>query len=158
MKHIYQIQEKCIIKKTPYTNQELLEFILNHDKDLEEAYSFLQKFYKIAYTATIEDARKKINEWINEIKKSNKYIGNLRNAALTIESWITPIVNSFRIDDKKIGLLSNGPCEAKNNCNKTIIKAGYGYKDPYLLRKLILLEDRERTDRRNSKKEKQYNN
>lgn len=149
---------KMYNKKTPYTNQELLEFILNHDKDLEEAYSFLQKFYKIAYTATIEDARKKINEWINEIKKSNKYIGNLRNATLTIESWITPIVNSFRIDDKKIGLLSNGPCEAKNNCNKTIIKAGYGYKDPYLLRKLILLEDRERTDRRNSKKEKQYNN
>lgn len=93
-----------------------------------------------------------------EIKKANKYIGNLRNTAFKIESWITPIVNSFRIDDKKIGLLSNGPCEAKNNCNKTIIKAGYGYKDTYLLRKLILLEERERTDRRNSNKEKQYNN
>lgn len=141
-----------------YTRQQILEYILNNDSDLAEAYTLLQELYDIAFTSTEMNARKRINGWVKKVKSSDKHISALKDAALTIGSWIIPITNSFHIDETKLGLLSNGPCEAKNNTVKSIIKAGYGYKDFNLLRRIVLMDDRERTRRKEKEKNKKYNN
>lgn len=54
--------------------------------------------------------------------------------------------------------MTNAYCEAKNNTVKTIVKAGYGFKNFKYLRHLILIRDREKSKRNNFKKEEKYNN
>lgn len=42
-----------------YTNQEILEKIINNDKDLLEAYLYLQELYYIVYNVPYTEAKKK---------------------------------------------------------------------------------------------------
>jgi hypothetical protein len=41
-----------------YTNQEILERIINNDNDLLEAYEYLQELYYIVYNVQYKEARK----------------------------------------------------------------------------------------------------
>lgn len=132
-----------------YTNQEILEKIINSDNDLDEAYTYLQKLYYIMYNVTYDEARKAINSWCEEIKKSkNKNIYPLKQAVNTIEEWEPQIINSFIISEEIGGNITNGSVEAKNNMIKTIIKNSNGIKNFKMLRAKVLETEKSRKNRR----------
>ncbi len=131
--------------------------MVNNDKDLYEAYNLLQDLNTIAFSATYDTAREELTNWFKKVENSECHIEPLKNVVRTLKTWRTAIINSFIIDEEKIGLISNGCCEAKNNTVKTIVKLGYGYKKPNLLRIVVLAADRERTEQKDKQKNKKYN-
>ena len=140
--HIYGDNKK-------YTNQEILEKIINNDKDINEAYEFLQDLYYIMYNITYSEARKELKKWCNDVMKSpNKNIYPLKKAINTIYEWENQIVNSFIISDELGGNITNGIVEAKNNVVKTIIKNSYGVNNFKMLRAKVLETERTRKERK----------
>lgn len=75
------------------TYQEIIEYCLNFDNDLETSYTLLQDLYKIAKFSSYDNARENILEWCENVKKENRIIPELMKVALTYKSWINPIVN-----------------------------------------------------------------
>lgn len=125
--------------------QEIIEYCLNFDSDLEAAYDFLQDLYKIAKYSSYEDARKNLLDWCNKVESSDLKLHELKKTALTYKSWINEIVNSFIIHPKTKTRLSNGFIEGKNNFVKVIKRVGFGYKDFDTFRARILYaNDKER--------------
>ena len=120
------------------TFQEIIEYCLNFDNDLDDAYDFLQDLYKIAKFSSFEDARKKILDWCNRVESSKLKQHELKKTALTYKSWINEIVNSFIIHPKTKARLSNGFIEGKNIFVKVIKRVGFGYKDFDTFRARIL--------------------
>ena len=140
--HIYGDNKK-------YTNQEILEKIINNDKDIDEAYEFLQDLYYIMYNVTYNDARKELKKWCNDVMKSpNKNIYPLKKVINTIYEWENQIVNSFIVSDELGGNITNGIVEAKNNVVKTIIKNSYGVNNFKMLRAKVLETERTRKERK----------
>lgn len=128
-----------------YSNQEILEKIINNDKDLLEAYLYLQELYYIVYNVPYTEARKEMNKWCEKIKKStNKNLYPLKNVIDTIYEWEKQIINSFIISEELGGNITNGIIEAKNNVAKTAIKMAYGRKNFKKFRKLFLESERYR--------------
>lgn len=135
--------------KNKYTNQQILEKILNTDLDLQEAYNFLQNLYYIAYNIPFKDTRKELNKWCESIKKStNKNIYPLKKAINTIYEWENQIVNSFIISEELGGNITNGIVEAKNNVAKTLIRNSYGKNDFKKFRKQLLETEKARKNRK----------
>lgn len=130
--------------KKEYIKREVLEYMINGDDDLLEAYLLVQELYKIAYQTPYNESRKRLNEWFNKVKKSNKHIYPIKKAVKTLEEWENQIANSFIINNETYSLMTNACCEAKNNTVKTIIKDGYGLKKFKLMRIRILQIDRKR--------------
>lgn len=52
------------------TYQSVIEYCVNNDKELEEAYLLLQELYKISKLASFETAKEKILEWCKKIETS----------------------------------------------------------------------------------------
>ena len=132
--------------KTEYTKRQILEYMLNGDDDIEEAYLLLQELYKIAYQTPYSKAKNRLNEWFNKVKQSKKHINPLKRVVKTFEEWENQIANSFIINNETYSLMTNACCEAKNNTIKTIIKDGYGLKTFKLMRIRILQIDRQRKE------------
>lgn len=120
------------------TFQEIIEYCLNFDVELEAAYEFLQDLYKIAKYSSYEDARKNILDWCDKIENCNLKLPELKKTVLTYKSWINEIVNSFIIHPQTKKRLSNGFIEGKNNFVKVIKRIGFGYKDFDTFRARIL--------------------
>lgn len=120
------------------TNQEIIEYCLNFDGDLEIAYEFLQELYKIAKLATYDNAKEKLLEWCEAIDACDHKLPELKKTALTYKSWINEIVNSFIIHPVTKKRLTNGFIEGKNNFVKVIKRTGFGYKDFDTFRARIL--------------------
>lgn len=127
------------------TFQEIIEYCLNFDSDLEAAYGYLQDLYKLARYSNHDDARINILNWCDEIDNCNLKIPELKKTVLTYKSWINEIVNSFIIHPMTKKRLSNGFIEGKNNFVKVIKRVGFGYKDFDTFRARILYtSDKER--------------
>lgn len=127
------------------TFQEIIEYCLNFDNDLEIAYEFLQDLYKIARLSTDTNARKNILDWCDKVEKCNSKLPELKKTALTYKSWINEISNSFIIHPKTKVRLSNAFIEGKNNFIKVIKRIGFGYKDFDTFRaKILYSNDKER--------------
>ena len=109
--------------------QSVIEYCINNDSELEEAYFLLQELYKIAKLSSYETARKDILEWCDKVSKSEFNLIEFKKTALTYKSWINEIVNSFIIDPVTHKKLSNGFIEGKNNFCKVIKRIGFGYSD-----------------------------
>lgn len=120
------------------TFQEIIEYCLNFDKDLESAYIFLQDLYKIAKYSSFENARKNILDWCNQVEESKEKLPELKKIVLTYRSWINEIINSFIIHPATKRRLSNGFIEGKNNFCKVIKRIGFGFKDFDTFRAKIL--------------------
>lgn len=118
--------------------QSVIEYCVNSDKELEEAYLLLQELYKIAKFSSYETARKDILEWCDKVEKSEFNLKEFKKTALTYKSWINEITNSFIIDPVTHKRLSNGFIEGKNNFCKTIKRIGFGYSDFDVFRYKIL--------------------
>lgn len=63
--------------------QSVIEYCINNDKELEEAYLLLQDLYKIAKLSSFETARKDILEWCEKVDKSGFILPEFKKTALT---------------------------------------------------------------------------
>lgn len=129
--HVYYLDKDMTI-------YEIIEYIVNQDKDMEEGYTLLQELYKVARISSFEDAEKNLLEWINKINNSKYQIKEFNQVALTYKSWIKEIVNSFIINPNTKSRLTNGFMEGKNNFCKVIKRVGFGYKNFDTFRAKIL--------------------
>lgn len=120
------------------TFQEIIEYCINFDNDLEVAYEFLQDLYKLAKYSSFEEARKNVLDWCDRVEQINHKLPELKKTALTYKSWINEITNSFIIHPITKKRLSNGFIEGKNNFCKVIKRIGFGYKDFDTFRAKIL--------------------
>ena len=118
--------------------QEIIEYCLNFDNDLEVAYLYLQDLYKISKYSNYNNAREKIIEWCDLIININRKLPELKKVALTYKSWIKEIVNSFIINPVTKTRMTNGFIEGKNNFCKVIKRIGFGFKDFDTFRAKIL--------------------
>lgn len=132
-----QTIEVSYLKETK-TIDGLIEWCLNMDSDLAEAFGYLRDIYKIAKFSNFENAKANILEWCNKIENTKTKMPEFKKVALTYRHWINPIVNSFIIDIETKTKLTNGFIEGKNNISKTIKRIGFGYKDFDVFRAKIL--------------------
>ena len=109
--------------------QSAIEYCINKDSELEEAYHLLQELYKIARYSSFENAKQNILDWCDKVNNSEFNLEELKHVTLTYKSWINEIVNSFILDPITHKRLSNGFIEGKNNFCKTIKRIGFGYSD-----------------------------
>lgn len=110
--------------KMRYTENQLLEMMLNIDPKLKKAYE-LKEYYCIFCETDIDtEFRMEFLETIiNEYKLSD--IKEMVSIASTLENWKDEIVNSFcKYDNRR---LSNGPIEGRNRAVKIILKLANGY-------------------------------
>lgn len=138
-----QTFEVSYLKETK-TIDELIEWCLNLDCDLAEAFGYLRDLYKIAKFSNYENAKKDLLEWCNKIENTKTKMPEFKKVALTYKHWIKPIVNSFIIDIETKTRLTNGFIEGKNNMIKTIKRVGFGFKDFDIFRAKILHIDDEK--------------
>ena len=111
------------------TLQEIIEYCLNFDGDLEVSYLLLQELYKIAKFSNYDNARENILKWCMEVESTENKIPELVKVALTYKSWLEPIVNSFIINPITKSRMTNGFIEGKNNFAKVIKRIGFGYSN-----------------------------
>lgn len=120
------------------TLQEIIEYCLNHDSDLEEAYDLLQSLYKLAKFSTPDDARKNIIDWCDRIDENRIHLSEFKRVSLTYRNWINEICNSFIINPITKSRMTNGFIEGKNNFCKVIKRIGFGYQNFDVFRAKIL--------------------
>lgn len=131
--------------KKNMTYQEIIEFIVNFDQDLEEAYTLLQELYKIAKYSLYETADKDILDWCDKIKNSDKNLFSFKSVISTYKSWINEIKNSFLFNPYTKSRITNGFIEGKNNFCKVIKRVGFGYKNFDLFRAKIIYTSNNKT-------------
>ena len=124
------------------TRQEIIEFIINSDKELETAYWLLQDLYKISIFSSFETFTNDIEEWFMDIRKAR--IDEFIKLISSYRAWMKEIRNSFILDEKTKKRLTNGFIEGKNNICKVVKRVGFGYKKFNNLRNRILYIDNER--------------
>lgn len=125
------------------TFQEIIEYCINLDADLEESYILLQDLYKISKYSNYESAKKDILNWCDRVEKSKHKIPELVKVSLTYKSWIEPIVNSYIINPITKSRMTNGFIEGKNNFCKVIKRIGFGYSNFDVFRAKILYSNDE---------------
>lgn len=118
-----------------YINQpQLLELILNIDKNLKEAYELKESYLIFNSASTYEDARNNLSEIIGEYASCN--IEGYRQFSSTLIDWFDEIVNSFIIYNGK--RISNGRIEGTNSRIKTILKNANGFRNFSRMRNRIM--------------------
>ena len=110
---------------------EILNELKGISEELKKGYELKELFLDIINHTDLENAERKLLEWIDLCKISS--IEEFIEAAKTIENWLPYIVNSF-IDKR----YSNGYTEGTNNKIKVIKRNGFGYKNFKFFRKRIL--------------------
>ena len=130
-----------------FTRQEIIEFIINSDKDLETSYWLLQDLYKISIFSSFETFTNDIEEWFSNVRKSK--IKEFIKLLASYKAWMSEIRNSFIIDEKTKKRLTNGFIEGKNNICKVVKRVGFGYKKFENLRNRILYIDNEKLNIKN---------
>ena len=125
------------------TRQEIIEFIINSDPELEEGYILLQNLYKLSVLTNYDNFNDNMNEWINSARESK--IKEFEKTLVTYRSWFKEIRNSFIVHPITNKMLSNGYMEGKNNLCKAIKRVGFGYKNFKLLRNRIMLISNNKT-------------
>ena len=118
--------------------QEIIEYIINFDKTLEEGYHLLQDLYKIARFTPHREAEQEILNWCDKVSKIDTSIPEFKTVILTYKSWIKEIVNSFIFDPITKSRITNGFIEGKNNFCKVIKRVGFGYKNFDLFRAKVI--------------------
>ena len=118
------------------TRQDIIETVINSDKELENAYWLLQDLYKISVYSSYESFEQDIKDWFEKVYESK--IKEFKKVMCTYKEWLKEIRNSFIIDDKTHRRLTNGFIEGKNNICKVIKRNAFGFKSFDHLRNKIL--------------------
>lgn len=112
--------------------------------ELKVAYDLKEQFFGIYDATTIEEAKKKYNEWVHAIPED---LTIYNDAVATVNNWKREIFNYF-----KYGYLTNAFVEGINNTIRAIEKQGRGYDFDVLRAKVIffinhkIIKSRFRTD------------
>ena len=99
-----------------------LQEILDISRELTEAYTIKEEFFRIIINVKYQNAKKELTKWIEQCYESG--IDEMIEAAKTINNWLEEIVNSF-IDER----YTNGFTETNNNTIDKIIDRACGYKN-----------------------------
>ena len=121
------------------TIQDVLEYILNNNETIKEAYFLLQDIYKIAAQSTFDSVNNDLSVWFEDIKKTKNK--NFKSVMNTYKSWKNEIRNSFIINQTTKTRLTNGFIEGKNNYCKVVKKLAFGFKKFEVLRNRIMYEN-----------------
>ena len=120
-----------------YTNQrEMVEYCINSDHRLEDAWIILQKIYKFRDNCTVENCREKLKEIIDDLENTN--LEQMMAIAKTYKHWFNEICNSFITYGKYNKKASNAFIEGKNRLCKEIKAIGCGYNNFWIYRARIL--------------------
>lgn len=131
--------------------QEIIEYIINFDKSIEEGYNLLQDLYKIAKQTPYNEAEQAILRWCDQVSNSEYKLKEFKSVVLTYKSWIKEITNSFLFDPVTKKRITNGFIEGKNNFCKVIKRVGFGYKNFDLFRARVLYISNNKKDKNNEK-------
>jgi len=121
------------------TPRVIIDTMLTWSYELNAGYSIKEEYSYINKTSTIENAEKRIDNFIGELLLYD--IRELTDVARTLRRWKKEIVNSFnRVDGQRI---SNGPIESVNSRIKIIKQNGNGYRnfERFKLRTLYALNE-----------------
>lgn len=99
--------------------------------DLKLAIELKDEFYELLHTTTLDEAPKKIDQFIQALKHSG--INEYKYVANTYKNWRNEIINSFYEhidkDTGEIFTLTNGFIEGINNKIKVLKRVAFGYRN-----------------------------
>lgn len=131
---------KIPLYRTSWSKWELRKYLLSIDEKLAKAYNLVMEYKEFNKTATIENAKEKLNEIIESFYKTNLPFFN--DVLSTLITWKEYIINSFiTIEDEPTlekRRLSNGPIEGRNAIIEQILINGKGFTDFEIFRKRII--------------------
>ena len=104
--------------------------MLSVSADLSTAYYLKEELYKILNAKSQAQAKKLLEEWIQEAEESE--IPEFKPAITAFRNWFTQIINSISQP------ITNGFTEGCNNKIKVLKRNAYGYKNFERFRKRIL--------------------
>lgn len=122
------------------SDRTFVDYILKIDKEIDKAYTLLQKYLEFNSCFSKSEAEKEIDDLIDEFYNSgiNSYI----EFAKTLSTWKEYILNSFiRIYDpirKKMRRLSDGPIEGINSQIQKIHMNSNGFSNFNRFKKVII--------------------
>ncbi|QVK20448.1 ISL3 family transposase [Mycoplasmatota bacterium] len=108
------------------SDSSLLDYMRNIHPELGKTRELLESFYEIVHNSSYPTVYHELNNWIIEAKKTN--IGEVREAALSIERWLPEIVNSFMINPDTETKYTSAFIEGSNNYIKVIKRTSYGFR------------------------------
>jgi transposase len=132
---------RLFLKKEAHINEELrfnsykrvweshsntLDQIRNIHPELNKVREMLESFYDIVHKSVYPTVHHDLTNWIVQAKLTN--IGELREAALSIERWLPEICNSFMINPDTNTRYSSAFIEGMNNFIKVIKRTSYGFQ------------------------------
>ena len=129
-----KFHSQLLNKKT--TNREIVEYCINSDYRLEEAWGIIQKIYKFRDKCTLDNCRDMLVEIINELEATG--LEQMKSIAVTYRHWFNEICNSFITYGKYNKKASNAFIEGKNRLCKEIKAIGCGYANFWIYRARIL--------------------
>ena len=103
----------------------ILNYLLNIDDDLKEAYYLKTKYQEFNASATFDNCDEELDDFINRFLNSK--FSSLNKFGHLLLNWRQEIKNSFLVFDNR--RLSNGPMEGVNSRLKCLIKNANGYKN-----------------------------
>lgn len=113
---------------------QIVDYMLNIDIELKEAYELLNEYRNFNSCATINNAE----EWLDKliIKFHNSKSDEFYKAYKLLKNWRQEIINSFHRVNGHV--ISNGGMERANRDVKTIIRHAYGFTNFERLRNRIM--------------------
>ena len=112
---------------------ELLELLFECSPELRRAYQLREKLTRLFETShTKESARRALQRWIGEVKKSG--LSCFDKFLVTLKNWMDEITNYF------ISRLSSGWVEGFNNKIKVLKRRCYGITNPVSLFRRLWLD------------------
>jgi transposase len=126
----------CAKLKRNISTTDILDYCLNINDILAEAYYLRDKALKMFKYSTIDNIESAINDWF--ILEKQSIVREFDTVVNTYVNWKQEIINSFIINPKTGKKMSNGFIEGKNNFCKVVKRNAYGFKSFPLLRAKIL--------------------
>lgn len=113
---------------------QIVDYMLEIDKDLKDAYELLNEYRNFNSTAKINTAADELDILI--IKYHNSKLPEYYESYKLLKKWRTEIINSFNRVNGYV--ISNGGMERANRDIKTINRLAYGYTDFETFRNRIM--------------------
>jgi len=132
--NIKDVQYKVSKSGMIMSKHQIIHCMLQLDETLDLAYNLMMIFRNYIATATIDDAKEKLDIIITQFKEA--HIKEYANFIRILNNWHDQIINSFNtINGHKI---TNGPMERVNKDIKTIIRISFGSSNFQRMRNRIM--------------------
>ena len=116
------------------SENEIVEYMLDIDKDLNEAYELIVDYKCFNGTATPENVKERLDSLL--IRFQNTKCPEMFQGYKLLKNWYNEIINSYQLCDGKH--ISNGNIERANKVIKDVIRLGYGFHNFNRFRNRIL--------------------